>query len=109
MSRLRLISLTLSAALLALTARAHALTCPNIMFVVDRSSSMAEDVNGMMSMPPSKFDLARDAVIQIVNTYGDRVSMGLQMFRSDAFRNDAKCYSDTMIDVSPGHETATDI
>jgi hypothetical protein len=108
----RLLPLALGA-LIASAGTARAVTtCPNIMFVIDQSSSMGEDAMGHdppeMGMP-SKFEMAREAVIQLVNTYGDRVAMGLELFRSDAFMSDAKCFSDTMIGVEPAHDQATEI
>jgi hypothetical protein len=39
--------------------------------------------------------------------YGDRVPFGLELFQSDSFHDDNKCYSDTMISVEPAHDTGT--
>ncbi|MSP59118.1 MAG: VWA domain-containing protein [Myxococcales bacterium] len=94
------LSLAVAFAGAALAGPAAAKTCPNIMFVLDQSSSMADDPNGGKTHP-SKFELLTQAVLGLVNQYGDRVPFGLQLFQSDAFKDDAKCYNDTKIDVEP--------
>ncbi|MSP60859.1 MAG: VWA domain-containing protein [Myxococcales bacterium] len=96
-------------AMSALTAgTAFASPCPNLMFVVDQSGSMAEDPNGAYNKKPTKWDLARDAVIKIVTTYGDQVPFGLELYTSSSF-DDAACYADTKIDVKVGHDTKAKI
>jgi hypothetical protein len=87
---------------------AFAKSCPNIMLVLDQSSSMAQDPNGGNTMP-SKWQLLQQAVVDLVNQYGDRVPFGVELFQSDSFRDDTKCYTDTMISVEPAHDTATQI
>ncbi len=89
---------------------AFAKTCPNIMLVVDQSTSMAEDPNG--NNPPmgsSKWNLAQQAVVNLVNMYGDRVPFGLEMFYSDAWMNNQACFDATMIQVEPAHDNSTQI
>jgi hypothetical protein len=95
-------------ALVALSATAHAKTCPNIVIALDKSPSMNDDPNGGQTHP-SKWELAQQAVINLVNMYGDRVPFGLVMFESDAFHSDAQCLMDAMVQVPPAHETAVDI
>ncbi len=94
----RLAACAIAVTTLALPAhRALALTCPKIMFVLDASGSMAQDPMGGNTQP-SKFELARQAIIQFVNTYGDRVQIGLADLASDAWHNDQQCVDDTLYD-----------
>jgi hypothetical protein len=81
--------------------------CPNIMFVIDRSGSMAADPNGGFTVP-SKWQLAQSAVETEVSRYGVNVPFGLEMFTSSALDN-ATCYSDTKIDVEPAPGSAAQI
>jgi hypothetical protein len=87
--------------------RAHATPCPNLMLVVDKTGSMDQDPNGG-NTHPTKWELARNAVIKIVNMFGDQVPFGIEVFSSDGFDN-ATCYADTMISIEPAHDTAAQI
>src|SRR5262249_54742358 len=57
---------------------AAARKCPNVMFVVDKSGSMAANPSGGGD-PPSKWDLTRQAVSAAVDKYGSRIPFGLEM------------------------------
>ena len=89
---------------------AWAIKCPNVMFVLDRSGSMAEDPNGNAPAPKgtSKWELLQSAVQKILTSWADRLPFGLEMFTSGGF-SDTACFVDTRIDVEPAHETATQI
>lgn len=111
------LSALILATVLGFAGPAAAKTCPNILFVLDQSSSMAEDPAGGNSKP-SKFDLLRDTVTKVINQWGDRVSFGLQLFKADVFvkcdfvsaQTTAKaCLDAAKVDVAPAHETAADI
>jgi hypothetical protein len=92
---------------LLVAARAGAVPCPNIMFVLDRSGSMDETPNGSIGHP-TKWELLQTAVKNTVTMYGDQVPFGMEMFTSSAI-DDVTCYSDTHIDVEPAHGTAAKI
>jgi MYXO-CTERM domain-containing protein len=85
---------------------ADARRCPNIMFVVDRSGSMAADPMGGASHP-NKWELMRMGVSAAVQKYGTRLSFGLEMFTTNG--GGPQCYNDTKIDVYPAHNTAAQI
>ena len=94
--------------LLASASPAFAGACPNIMFVVDQSGSMDEDPTGKLFGHPTKWELAIDAVSQVVSTYGAKVPMGLELFTSSG-ATDKACFADTMISVEPDHNTSKKI
>jgi hypothetical protein len=97
-------ALTVAGLLVAAAPCAHAFHCPNVLFVLDRSGSMAADPNGGLTQP-SKWELAVQAIGQVLASYGDRLPFGLEMFTADP----PDCYPPTAIDVQPGHGTQTAI
>ncbi len=105
MERMR--SMVCGVAILVLSADASARRCPNVLFVLDRSGSMSEDPDGNFK-PPTKWKLLQDAVVAVLDAYGDQLAFGMEMYTSSSFSNDA-CYNDTKIDVQPAHGTAQEI
>jgi MYXO-CTERM domain-containing protein len=107
---MRTLRFACSASLVALAvftlapAPASARKCPNVMFVVDKSGSMAQNPDGGGN-PPTKWDLTRQAVASAVDKYGNRIPFGLTMFSSDG-NNAQQCYMDATVQVPVGHKTA---
>jgi MYXO-CTERM domain-containing protein len=96
------------ALLVALSAPvARATRCPNLMFILDRSGSMAADPQGGVTVP-SKWQLAQQAIKATVDKYAYRLPLGLEMFTSLSL-TDPGCYADTHIDVQPAHGTGMQI
>src|SRR5262245_38903572 len=89
---------------------AHALPCPNIMFVLDQSGSMDCDPSGDCSPPTgqSMWALQEKAVKTVLEEYGEQIPFGLVLFESSSFDN-AGCYSDTKIRVQPKHDVKAKI
>jgi hypothetical protein len=96
----RRLHIALAAAATLVCARpAGALTCPKVMFILDAGGSMNNDPAGGNTMP-SKFELARQAIIDFVNAYGDRLQIGVADYASDSFHNDQQCVDDTVYDAA---------
>lgn len=55
---------------------------PNILIVLDRSNSM-NDCPGGAFCNDSKWDVAKDAISQVLSQYGNQVRFGLDMFASN--------------------------
>src|SRR5438876_920168 len=89
-------------------ALAAARPCPDIMLVLDRSASMAQDPSGGESHP-SKWELLQQVVSDVVRSYGDHVPFGLEIFSSDGRGNEQQCLADAKIDVLISHASAPDI
>lgn len=97
------LSLCLALAVAASVPRpADARKCPNVLFVVDTSGSMLELLNGK---PPNKWILAKTAIASALQKYGSRIPFGLELFGSRG--GVLQCYSDTAINVLPGHGQAS--
>jgi hypothetical protein len=91
-------------------ATAFAKPCPNVMLVLDQSGSMAQDVNGNdPPQGPTKWSLLQGVIIDVVKQYGDNVPFGLELFSSEAFRDQVKCEQSAMITVPLSHTSAGDI
>ena len=103
-------TLALIALSLAVPSVALAIPCPNIMLVLDQSYSMSQDPDGNdPPNGPSKWQLLQDVVINVVKQYGDHVPFGLELFSTDAWKDDYKCYDSTAITVELSHAAGGDI
>ncbi len=91
------------AALLLASADARATRCPNILLVIDQSGSMGEDTSGGYGYP-SKWLLMQQAVVGIVDKYGDQVPFGVELFKDNG-GTDQECYAATKIHVEPAHDS----
>ena len=102
--------LLLGAFALALGGPAWAVKCPNIMLVLDQSGSMSETPAGTFPKQgeKSKWQILQDAIVAVINKYGDQVPFGLELYTGFGADNQ-ECYKLTKIDVEPAHDTAAAI
>jgi hypothetical protein len=98
----------LALAIASLPSLAAAKPCPNLMLVLDRSASMAQDPMGG-STHPSKWELLQQVVSDVIRSYGDHVPFGLEIFSSDVIGDNSLCLSEAKVDVPISHASAPDI
>ncbi len=91
---LALVSLSL---LTATSARAD--RCPAVMLLLDKSLSMDSDPSGDYSGSPSKMDIAKKALSDVVKKYGNYLPIGFATYSNDS---SSDCWGD--IDVLVGAE-----
>ncbi len=81
---------------------AHAGKCPNLLILLDKSGSMTSTPSGTGS-GPSKWDLAKIALKELVKTYDGQLPIGLALFASDN-----NCAA-ARLDIAPDYDTAAKI
>ncbi len=81
---------------------------PNVLIVLDRSSSMNEDGDPSTSGTQSKWSIALDAIPALVNSFGSSVRFGLAMYPGTQLTCESgnQCSSAGAVFVDPGDPIA---
>lgn len=80
----------------------------NVMLLEDVSASMVQDENLAVIPPgePSKWSVAKDAIIAIVSAKGDEINFGLDIFSNAPFNDDScSVRSEVLVDSKPDNAT----
>ncbi len=82
----------------------------DLMLVIDRSTSMADNIDGTPSLPPRKWDDLRDAFAATLPAIEGTVDIGAYAF-PERFEGayDHPCRISTAVDVFPGLNQAGDV
>lgn len=98
---MRQLALALAVVCLA-PAAARAAKCPLVMIVLDRSGSMDAGADGNYSTKPSKMEIAKQAITQLVTTYGKRLPLGFTTFQQGACSVGNKDGVDILVEPKKG-------